>query len=143
MSDDEERENHTVTEDGDTTATKTTNDDRLFAMLIYLTSFFTTIFGPLLIWLLKREDSKYIDFHGKEYFNFVISYTIYGFASGVILMFGFVFTFKPVIGFIILGVGVLVVTLLAIISFVFIVIAAVKAYSGVIYKIPFVYRLIK
>ena len=34
------------------------SDERLFSMLIYVLSFFTTIFGPLIIWLMKREDSE-------------------------------------------------------------------------------------
>lgn len=31
-----------------------TDDERLMAVLIYVTSFFTSIIGPLLIWLIKR-----------------------------------------------------------------------------------------
>ena len=61
----------------------TTSDERLFAMLIYVTSFFTTIIGPLIIWLIKREESEFIDFHGKEYLNFVISYFVYGIVAGI------------------------------------------------------------
>ena len=53
------------------------NDDRLLACLIYVTSFFTAIIGPLLIWIIKKEESELINFHGKQYFNFFISYTIY------------------------------------------------------------------
>ena len=70
---------------------QTTNDERLLAMLIYVTSFFTTIIGPIIIWLIKREDSEFIDFHGKEYLNFIISYTVYGIVAAIsmVLLIGF------------------------------------------------------
>ena len=51
--------------------------DKLWAMAIYLSSFFFVLIGPLVIWLIKKNDSDFIDYHGKEYFNFLISYTIY------------------------------------------------------------------
>lgn len=48
------------------------NDDaRLMAMLIYVLSFFTSIIGPLIIWLIKRDESPFVDRAGKNYFNFI------------------------------------------------------------------------
>ena len=61
-------------------------DNRLMAMLIYLLSLFTGIIGPLIIWLLKRKESRLIDVSGKTYLNYFISYTIYS-TVGVICMF--------------------------------------------------------
>nr|WP_102274915.1 DUF4870 domain-containing protein [Cytobacillus massiliigabonensis] len=104
------------------------NDERLLATAIYVTSFFTTIIGPLVIWLLKKDESEYINYHGKEYFNFIISYSVYSIIS-VFLMF-------ILIGFItIWAVGVA--------AFVFTIIAAVKAYEGKEYRFPLVFRLIR
>ncbi|MED3572138.1 DUF4870 domain-containing protein [Cytobacillus praedii] len=104
------------------------NDERLLATAIYVTSFFTTIIGPLVIWLLKKDESEYINYHGKEYFNFIISYGVYSIIS-VFLMF-------VLIGFItIWAVGVA--------AFVFTIIAAVKAYEGKEYRFPLVFRLIR
>lgn len=51
-------------------------DERLFAMLIYVLSFFTAFIGPLVVYLIK-SDSPFVKYHGKEYFNFLISYAIY------------------------------------------------------------------
>lgn len=48
-------------------------DNRLMAMLIYLLSLFTGIIGPLIIWLLKRKESRLIDVSGKTYLNYFIS----------------------------------------------------------------------
>ena len=104
------------------------DDEKLFAMLIYVTSFFTTLIGPLVIWLVKRDESKYVDFHGKEYLNFVISYFIYGIVSTVLMV--------VIIGFILLPV-------VGIAAFIFTIIAAVKAFQGEKYRIPLIFRLIK
>lgn len=104
------------------------NDDKLMAMLIYLTSFFTAIIGPLIIWLLKKDESEFIDYHGKEYLNFVISYTIYMFVAGLLMII--------LIGFLIAGI-------LGIMYFVFTVIAGIKAYNGERYQIPLILRFIK
>ena len=104
------------------------DDEKLFAMLIYVTSFFTTLIGPLVIWLVKRDESKYVDFHGKEYLNFVISYFIYGIVSTVLMV--------VIIGFILLPV-------VGIAAFIFTIIAAVKAFQGEKYRITLIFRLIK
>lgn len=94
---------------------------RVFAMLIYLLSFFAPIIAPLLIWLLIRKEYEFVDFHGKQYFNFFISYTIYAFISTILI---------------IVGIGVLLVGLIGIMVFVFTIIGAVKSYSGEEYVIP-------
>lgn len=104
------------------------NDERMLAALMYVISFFAPILGPLIIWLIKREESSFIDYHGKEYFNFFISYTVYMFISGLltIILIGFV-------GLAVLG----------IMLFVFTIIAAIKAYEGQEYQFPLIFRLIK
>lgn len=106
----------------------TSSDDRLMAMLIYVTSLFTTIIGPIIIWILKREESTFIDYHGKEYFNFIISYFVYGVVASIsmILLIGFILA--PIV---------------AVAALVFTIIAAVKAYNGEMYRIPLIFRIIK
>lgn len=102
-------------------------DEKLFAMLIYVSSFFTTIVGPLIIWLLKK-DSAFVDFHGKAYFNFIISYFIY---SLICILFTIVFI--GFIGLVIFG----------IMAFIFTIIAAIKSFEGNDYRIPLSIRFIK
>jgi uncharacterized Tic20 family protein len=104
------------------------SDDRTFAMLIYVSSFFTTIIGPLIIWLLKKDQSPLLDKHGKEYFNFVISYAIY-------TLIGFITIFL-FIGFIILPV-------VGLLGFIFTIVGAIKAYNGEWYRIPLTIPFIK
>ena len=103
-------------------------DERVMAALLYVSSFFTVFIGPLIIWLLKKDESSFIDYHGKEYFNFLISYSIYSFVS-IILM--------------IVLIGILTIWLVGIYAFVFTIMAAIKAYDGKEYRIPLVFRLIK
>src|SRR5699024_12598050 len=79
---------------------KPTDEERMMHMLIYLVSLFTTIIGPLIIWLIKREESEFVDYHGKEYMNFFISFAIYSFVSTLlmIILIGFVLLF--IIGYV-------------------------------------------
>ena len=105
-----------------------TNDEKTMGMFIYLISLFTAIIGPLIIWVIKKDESEFISFHGKEYFNFFISYTVYGFI-GALLMF-------VLIGFVIVPV-------LGLMYFIFTFIALFKAYQGEYYRIPLIFRFIK
>lgn len=103
-----------------------TQEERMLAMLIFVLSFFTTVLGPLIIWLLKYNESPYIDYYGREYFNMAISYFIYSFIAGI--------SVYLLIGFILLPIVI-------IMGFIFTIIAAIKAYQGTYYRIPFLIRL--
>ncbi|PYZ93938.1 hypothetical protein CR194_09755 [Salipaludibacillus keqinensis] len=96
-------------------------------MLIYLISFFTAFLGPLIIWLMKKNDSTFIDHHGREYLNFFISYTVYGIISAILI---------------IVLVGIALASILGIAAFVFTVIAAIKAFGGEYYRFPLIFRLL-
>lgn len=104
------------------------NDERLLAAAIYVSSFFTAFLGPLVIWLIKKNESSFVDYHGKEYFNFFISYSIYGIISAILI---------------IILVGVLFLWAIGVLAFVFTIIAAVKAYEGKEYRFPFIFRIIR
>lgn len=104
------------------------NDERLFGMLLYLLSIPFPVLAPLIIWMIKRDDSAFIDYHGKEYFNFLISYAIYSIVSTILMVL--------LIGFILIFV-------VGVMLFVFTIIAAVKAYGGEKYRIPLIIRFIK
>jgi uncharacterized Tic20 family protein len=85
------------------------------------------ILGPLLIWLIKRGDSPEIDAHGKEALNFQISMLIYNLVAGVLCL--------VLIGFALLAI-------LHILNVVFVIIAALKAGEGQMYRYPLTIRLI-
>ncbi|OZI12969.1 hypothetical protein CEW92_03720 [Bacillaceae bacterium SAS-127] len=104
------------------------NDERLLAAAIYVSSLFTVFIGPLVIWLIKKDQSSFVDYHGKEYFNFLISYGIYVFISSILV---------------IILIGALFLWILGILVLVFTIIAAIRAYEGKRYQIPFVIRIIR
>jgi uncharacterized Tic20 family protein len=85
------------------------------------------IFGPLIVWLIKRGDSPEIDAHGKEALNFQLSMLIYNVVAGVLCLL--------LVGFVLLAI-------LHILNVVFVIIAALKAGEGRIYRYPLTIRLI-
>ncbi|GAB4388214.1 MAG: DUF4870 domain-containing protein [Thermodesulfovibrionales bacterium] len=89
---------------------------------------FGHLLGPLLVWLLKRNEFPFVDAQGKESLNFQISMTIYA----LIALF-LVFSFIGIPAFIVL----------ALLDVVFVIAAAVKANSGKAYRYPLTLRIIK
>ena len=60
-----------------------TSEEKNYAMLAHLLALaglilpFGSIIGPLVIWLIKKDESPFVDKNGKESLNFQISTTIY------------------------------------------------------------------
>ncbi|MDQ0976339.1 putative Tic20 family protein [Neobacillus niacini] len=104
------------------------SEERMLAAILYVVSLFFPIIGPLVIWLLKKDESSFINYHGREYFNFFISYTVYSVVSGILIF---------------LVVGIFLLWILGIMALVFTIIAAVKAYEGNEYRFPLIFRVIK
>jgi len=86
------------------------------------------IIGPLVVWLIKREECPFVDACGKEALNFQISMTIYLFASVLLAL--------VVIGFVLLPV-------IIITNLVLTVIASIRASEGTHYRYPLTIRFIK
>lgn len=111
-----------------------TQDERTWGMLAHLTAFagfiipFGNVFGPLVVWLVKRDQSAFVSDQGKEALNFNISVLLAAAVCGVLV---FVF-----IG-ILLGVALFVFWLTMTI------VAGIKAGEGVRYRYPFALRLVK
>src|SRR5699024_7146939 len=103
-----------------------TKDEKILATLIYVTSFFTTVIAPTIIWLLKREESTFIDHHGNEYLNFAIPYFVYGVAAFIVL----------------LAIAGLLVPIAGLSTFISTISAAIKAYDGEFYRIPLISRVL-
>ena len=108
-------------------------EERTWAMLCHLGVFAAhfiplgNIIVPLVIWLIKKEDSSFIDFHGKEVLNFQISLLIYFIVAGILI-------------FVLIGLPLLIA--LWVFSLVVVIIAAVKANDGQYYKYPLTIRFI-
>jgi uncharacterized Tic20 family protein len=86
------------------------------------------ILGPLIVWLVKRGDSPEIDAHGKEALNFQISMLIYSLVAAVLCL-------------VLIGFALLVV--LHILNVVFVIVAAIRASDGQLYRYPLSLRLVK
>ena len=90
--------------------------------------------GPLVIWLMKRETMPFVGDQAKEALNFNIT------VAGIMLILFLVGIFTFGIGFLL---TVPLMVIVALVSLVFIIIAAIKANDGVAYRYPFAIRLVK
>lgn len=103
-------------------------EERLFATAIYAISYFTAFIGPIVIWILKKDESSFVDFHGKQYLNFTLSFLIYYLISGILAL---------------LLIGFLLIWILGILQVVFTIVAAIKAFEGKEYEIPFTIKFFR
>lgn len=109
-------------------------DARTFGMLCHLLAFagflipFGSIIGPLVMWLVKREEHPFVNDKGKEAVNFNISMLIYFIVAAILTM-------------IVIGIPILIA--LFIFWLVITIIAAIQASSGTAYRYPLNLRLIK
>jgi len=86
------------------------------------------IFGPLIVWLLKRNESPEIDAHGKESLNFQLSMLIYNVIAGILVI-------------VLIGIPLLI--LLYVLNIVFVIVASIQAGDGKLYRYPMAIRFIK
>jgi uncharacterized protein len=110
-----------------------TSDERNWGMAAHLSSLsgfvipLGNIIGPLVVWLIKREQYPYVDAQGKEAVNFNISILIYGIVSAILIL---------------LLVGILLIIAVLIAWLVLTIVAAVKAANGEGYRYPLTIRFI-
>jgi uncharacterized Tic20 family protein len=110
-----------------------TRQERTWAMLAHLlpipaiTVAVGHIIAPLIIWLIKREESPFVNDQAKEALNFQISYSIYGLICGALSL---------------ACVGFLLMIILAVAWVVLAIIAAVRANDGIAYRYPLILRLV-
>ena len=68
------------------------------AMLCHLLGIFTCFIGPLIIWLLKKDEDAFIDSQGKEALNFQITVTLASIVAGALSCIFIGILLMPVIG---------------------------------------------
>ncbi len=61
-----------------------TNDDRTMALLAHIGGILTGFLVPLIIWLIKKDQSEFVDHHGREALNFQITVIIAFFISAIL-----------------------------------------------------------
>lgn len=100
----------------------------LAALALYLGVPLGHIFGPLVVWLIKKDRYSFVDLNGKEALNFQISMTIYVLVAILLC-------------FVLIGIPLLI--FLGMAHLVFIIIASVKANKGEHYRYPCIIRFIR
>lgn len=115
-------------------------EQRTWGMLCHLaalSAFFSGIgfvLGPLIVWLIKRDEMPFVNDQGKEALNFNIT---------VFIVIAMLWLFALVT----LGIGLLIVVplwiVIGLVWLIVTVVAAIKANEGEYYRYPFALRLIK
>ena len=111
-----------------------TKDEKTMGMLCYLLVFsglvipFGSIIGPLILWLIKKDDMPFVDKCGKEILNFQITVAI------AVTVCSFLFF---------LVIPIFLIPIIVIANAVFTIMGALKANEGQDYQYPFAIKLIK
>jgi len=94
--------------------------------------------GPLIVWLIKRDEMRFVDDQGKEALNFQLNILLLKIAAGVVGFALAVVTFG-------LGLFLLVPLLggLVVLDIILAIVAAMKANTGEAYRYPYIIRLVK
>ncbi len=122
--------------------------DRNMAMLCHLISFvgivlpFGNILGPLVVWLIQREKSSFVDEHGKESINFQLSLIVYSFVGVLLLIVSTILVIVFIGIFMLVIVGMIVLALF-VFSLIVVIVASVRASNGEMYRYPLSIRFLK
>lgn len=102
-----------------------TSDEKNLALISHIVTIISSFLAPLIIYLLKKDESAFIAEHAKESLNFQITV----FLVCIIL-------FVSIIGILLLW-------LVGILTLVFVIVATIRASEGKLYRYPFSIRFIK
>ena len=102
-----------------------TSDEKTMAVLSHVLTFVAAILAPLIIYLIKKNESAFVEAHARESLNFQITVLI------------------VCIGLIITIIGTLLLWVVAILVVVLVIVATIKASEGKLYRYPFTIRFIK
>lgn len=102
-----------------------TSDEKTMAILAHVLTFVAGFVAPLIIYLIKKDQSAFVSSHAKESLNFQITVLI------------------VVVALFITVIGILLVWIVGIVALVFVILATIKAGEGKLYKYPFSLKLIK
>jgi len=104
-----------------------TESERLLAILSHLLTLFTSFVGPLIIYLLKKDESPFVRQHAVESLNFQLTLFIFYFIAFVLL-------------FVIIGV--LLMPLIGLLHLVLVIVATIRASDNKLYRYPFSIRFL-
>ncbi|HVG14348.1 MAG TPA: DUF4870 domain-containing protein [Chitinophagaceae bacterium] len=102
-----------------------TSDERVMAILAHALTFVSNIIAPLIIYLLKKDDSRFVAEQAKESLNFQITVLLVCFVLFITL------------------VGILLLWVVGLGAAILVIIASIKASEGKLYRYPLTIRFIK
>ena len=102
-----------------------TSEERTMAILAHILTLVAPIIAPLIIYLIKKDESAYVAEHAKESLNFQITAMLITIALALSII------------------GLFIIWVVWIVVFIFVIIATVKASDNKLYRYPFTLRLIK
>ncbi len=111
-----------------------TTDEKNWGMYCHLAAFagliipFGNVLGPLVIWLIKKDEYAFVDKEGKESLNFQITVSIAGLIAGLL-------------SFILIGIPLLIA--IVILAIIFMIKALMETNEGRSYRYPYNLRLIQ
>lgn len=105
--------------------TPPTQDEKTMGILAQILALVAGFIGPLIIYLIKKDESAYVREQAKESLNFQITILIICIVLAITII------------------GILLIWVVGIINLILVIIATIKASDGKLYKYPFNFRLIK
>lgn len=102
-------------------------NERLLAILSHVLTLIGGFLAPLIIYLVKKDESAFVRDHAKESLNFQLTLMI-----AYIICFILIFIIIGILGFILVG----------LLQFVLVIVATIKAADNKFYRYPFCIRFI-
>ncbi len=105
-----------------------TSDEKTMAILSHILTLVAGFIAPLIIYLVKKDESAYVREHAVESLNFQISLIIYCIASAILM---------------IVLIGIFLLFAVGIFALIVVIVATIKASEGKHYRYPLCIRMIK
>jgi uncharacterized Tic20 family protein len=102
-----------------------TSDEKTLALLSHVVTFVSNFIAPLIIYIIKKDESPFVAAHAKESLNFQLTILL-----AVIVLF-------------ITIVGILLLWIVGIYALVLVIVATIRASEGKLYRYPLTIRFIK
>jgi uncharacterized protein len=121
-------------EEGRPSTGQLSNNERTWGMLCHLSALagfvvpFGHIIGPVVVWLVKKDEFPFVDDQGKEALNFQITVTIASLVAGFSIL---------------LLIGILLLPAVLLFALVMTIIGAIKASNGEWFRYPLTIRFVK
>lgn len=94
----------------------------LFALSVFIGIPFGNVIGPLIIYLIKKDEYEFVNEQGREVLNFQITWSLIFIVSAVLIF---------------IGIGILMLIAFGVAWLVLVIVGAVTASNGTAYRYPF------